>query len=176
MKTQTTKNLNKILTLFSFIFLGSGIAKTALAVCPVCIVAVGSGLGLARWIGVDDTVSSMWIGALLFSLSIWTIVWMKKKGWGFEYIESVIPITYYILTLAPLWYFDIMGHPLNTIFGIDKIIFGATVGTLVFWGASWLYDYLKQKNNGRPYFQYQKVVLPVSILLIFSLLFNFLII
>jgi len=167
--------MKRKLLFFIFLFLGTTLANIAKAVCPVCVVAVGAGLGFSRWLGVDDIISSMWIGALLFSLSIWTIIWLKKKGWSFEYSESVIPISYYILTLAPLWYFGIMGNPLNTIFGIDKIIFGATVGTLIFWGATRLHDYLKQKNNGKSFFSYQKVVLPVVILLIFSALLYFLI-
>lgn len=147
---------------------GIVVASTVNAVCPVCVVAVGAGLGLSRFFGIDDTISSMWIGALLASLSIWTIIWLVKKGWGFKYQKIVIPGAYYLFTLLPLWYYDIMGHPLNTIFGIDKILSGSILGTAVFLASVWLHNYLKQKNNGKSYFPYQKVVLPVVILLIFS--------
>jgi len=149
---------------------GIVVANTVNAVCPVCVVAVGAGLGLSRWLGVDDLISSMWIGALLASLSIWTINWLVKKGWGFKYQKIVIPGAYYLFTLLPLWYLDIMGHPLNTILGIDKILFGSILGTAVFLASVWLHNYLKQKNNGKSFFPYQKVVLPVVILLIFSII------
>jgi len=162
------KYLNKLLTFLSFSALALSSAKIANAVCPVCVVAVGAGLGLSRFLGIDDTISSMWIGALLASLSIWTIIWLVKKGWGFKYQKIVIPGAYYLLTFLPLWYYDIMGHPLNTIFGIDKILFGSILGTAVFLASVWLHNYLKQKNNGKSFFSYQKVVLPVVILLIFS--------
>ena len=162
------KKINKILTFFSFSALALSAAKIANAVCPVCVVAVGAGLGFSRWIGIDDAISSMWIGALLVSLSIWTIIWLDKKGWGFKYKKIIVPAAYYLLTFLPLWYYGIIGHPFNIIFGIDKITFGIIFGTAVFLATVWFHNYLKQKNNGKSFFPYQKVVLPVVILLIFS--------
>ena len=146
------------------------VAKTASAVCPVCIVAVGAGLGFSRWLGVDDIILSLWIGALLVSVSWWTIIWLNKKGWEFKLQKAVIPAAYYLLTLVPLYYVGIVGHPQNRIFGIDKIIFGSALGTLIFLASIWSHNFLKTKNNGKSFFQYQKVVLPVSILLIISLI------
>src|SRR3989344_7886321 len=139
-----------IFVIFSFpILMFAGSAK---AVCPVCIVAVSAGLGLSRWLGVDDIVSSIWIGALLASLSIWTIIWINKKNWTFKYQKIVIPVVYYLLTLLPLYYYDIIGHPSNKIFGIDKIIFGAFLGTAAFLASVRLHNYLKQKNQGKSFF------------------------
>jgi len=165
----------KIIAFLGFLFSGIILANTAKAVCPVCVVAVGAGLGLSRWVGVDDVVSSIWIGALLVSLSLWTIIWLKKKNWVFPYDGVVIFLAYYLLTLVPLYYADIAGHPLNKIFGIDKIIFGSAIGTVGFLLAHWLNLYLKKKNNGKVFFPYQKVVLPVVILLLISVIFYFLI-
>jgi len=167
--------LNKI-SIFSFLsFLFLGTASAAKAVCPLCVVAVGAGLGLSRWLGVDDAVSSIWIGAILASLSIWTITWLVKKGWGFKYQKSVIWIAYYGLVLVPLYYSDIIGHPLNKIFGIDKIIFGSALGTAVFLASLWLHNFLKAKNQGKSFFPYQRIVLSVVILFFASLISYFLI-
>jgi len=154
--------------LLSFGFLWANVAK---AVCPICILAVGAGLGLSRWFGVDDVISSIWIGALLSSLSIWTIILLNKKGWGFKYQKAVISIAYYALVLVPLYYSDIIGHPLNKIFGIDKIIFGSAIGTAVFLVSIRLHNYLKKKNDVKSFFPYQKVVLPVAALILTSLIF-----
>lgn len=149
---------------------GSLFAGLAKAVCPVCVVAVGAGLGLSRWFGIDDTISSLWIGALLVSLSVWTVVWLRKNNWGFKYDNFAVPAAYYILTLVPLFYYGIAGHPDNIIFGIDKILFGVIAGSIIFLLGVWLHNFLKAKNNGKQFFAYQKVVIPVLILLTTSLI------
>jgi hypothetical protein len=159
----------KIKFLFLLSLVSLFFSQTAKAVCPVCVVAVGAGLGFSRWLGVDDVISSLWIGGILVAVSIWTIIWLQKKKWNFQYMEAIVPLAYYILTIVPLYYYGIVGHPLNTFWGTDKIIFGTTVGTLLFLIANWTSDLLKKKNKGKPYFPYQKVVLPFSSLLLVSL-------
>ena len=160
----------RFLLLASFLFLGTTLANIAKAVCPICVVAVGTGLGFSRWIGVDDVISSIWIGALLISTSMWTLTWLKIKGWEFKYSRFIVPTAFYLLTLVPLYFAGIIGHPLNQIFGIDKIIFGTVTGTIIFMASVWLHNYLKRKNNFKSFFPYQKVVLPVLILIIISLI------
>src|SRR3989304_8183686 len=49
------------------------------AVCPVCTIAVGAGLGISRALGIDDAVTSVWIGGLILSMSFWFIDWIGKK-------------------------------------------------------------------------------------------------
>jgi hypothetical protein len=167
---------NKILTFLGLVIVGFLWTSTVKAICPLCVVAIGAGLGLSRWLGVDDVVSSVWIGALLVALILWTLVEMRKKNWKFPFDVVVIWLAYYLLTFIPLYYAGIVGHPLNKIFGIDKIIFGIAVGTVVFLLSNWLHLYLKKKNNGKSFFPYQKVVLPVIILALTSLIFYLLII
>ncbi|MEK7541016.1 MAG: hypothetical protein AAB529_02135 [Patescibacteria group bacterium] len=181
----------RFLLLASFLFFNATLANIAKAVCPVCVVAVGAGLGMSRWLGIDDAVSSIWIGALLVSLSIWTIVWLNKKklaplnaakpqfrfaklfNWvkNFKYNKVIIPLLYYLITIVPLYYYDIIGHPLNKIFGIDKIIFGIVLGTAVFLASVWFHNFLKTKNQGKQFFIYQKVILPLAFLILTSLIF-----
>lgn len=161
----------KIILFLSFLFFGIVLADTVKAICPICVVAIGTGLGLSRWLGVDDVVSSIWIGALLVSMILWTLIEMKKKEWNFPYDGIVISLAYYLLTFVPLYYAEIVGHPLNKIWGTDKIIFGTLVGTVIFLLSHWLHLYLKKKNNGKSFFPYQKVVLPVVILILTSLIF-----
>lgn len=154
-------------------------AAPVYAVCPVCVVAVASGFGLSRWFGVDDIISSMWIGAVLWSFSAWTLLLLKTKKEGagrfnwikdFKYSDVIIPVFYYAFALIPLYFTEIIGHPQNKVFGIDKIIFGVFLGTAVFLASVRLHNYLKQKNGGKSFFPYQKIVLPVSILIIASLI------
>ncbi|MEI7425054.1 MAG: hypothetical protein WCK10_02970, partial [Candidatus Staskawiczbacteria bacterium] len=118
----------KILSLGLIIsgFLWANVAK---AVCPLCVVAVGAGLGFSEWIGIDDVVASIWIGALLVSMTLWTLIEMKKHNWRFKFDTIIISLAYYLLTFVPLYYSGIVGHPFNRIFGLDKIIFGTAIGT-----------------------------------------------
>jgi hypothetical protein len=145
-------------------------------VCPVCVVAIGAGLGFSRWIGIDDIVSSIWIGAFLMATVLWTLTWLQKKKWSFSYDAITIFFAYYLLTFIPLYYAKIVGHPLNKIWGIDKIIFGTIFGTAAFMLGHWFNLYLKKKNNGKAFFPYQKVVIPVLTLVAISLTFYLLII
>ncbi|HQK63820.1 MAG TPA: hypothetical protein PLF16_01570 [Candidatus Staskawiczbacteria bacterium] len=165
---------NKFLIFFLGLFLAA--AGSAKAVCPVCVVAVGGGLGISRWLGVDDAISSLWIGALLAAMSFWTIDWLEKKNWKFAFYKSITWILYYALTVIPLYYYELIGHPLNKIFGIDKILFGVIMGTAVFLGGVWLNDFLKAKNGGKQYFNYQKVVVPFLSLVAASLILYLIII
>lgn len=161
---------NRIIIFIGLLLSGFFWASAAKAICPLCIVAIGAGLGLSRWLGIDDTVSSIWIGALLVALIMWTLIEMRKKNWHFPFDALVISLAYYLLTFIPLYYYGIVGHPLNKIFGIDKIVFGTAVGTVIFLLSYWLHMYLKKKNNGKSFFPYQKVVLPVVILILTSLI------
>ena len=146
----------------------AGFAK---AICPLCVIAIGGGLELSRWLGVDDVVSSIWIGALLVALIMWTMIEMKKKNWRFPFDTAIISVAYYLLTFIPLYYYGIIGGFYHKIFGIDKIIFGSALGTVIFLLSYLLHNYLKKKNNGHAHFPYQKVAMPVGSLIILSLIF-----
>ena len=154
------------LILSGFFWAGAASAQ----VCPICVVAIGAGLGLSRWFGIDDVVSSVWIGAFLIAIISWTLSFMKKRGWSFTDDGIVITLAYIILTFIPLYYAKIVGNPLNQIFGIDKIIFGSIVGAAVLFLGHWLHQYLKKINNGKSYFPYQRVAVPIVALILTSLI------
>ena len=158
-----------LLGLLSVVFFWASMARAQ--VCPVCVVAIGAGLGLSRWIGIDDLVSSVWIGAFMIAIISWTLSFMKKKGWSFTDDGIVITLAYILLTFIPLYYAGIVGHPLNQIWGMDKIIFGSIAGAVMLFLAHWLHLYLKKKNNGKVFFPYQRVVIPVVTLLLTSSIF-----
>jgi len=64
------------LYIFPIIAVGLLFAKKALAVCPICTVAVATGIGFSRWLGIDDTITGLWIGGLTVSLK--SIGWERK--------------------------------------------------------------------------------------------------
>lgn len=167
--------------IYNKIFLGAGMflglfaAGAAKAVCPVCVVAVGAGVGLCRWLGVDDAISGLWIGAVIMALVLWTIFRLKKKNKNFMYSAAAVSLLYYGLVIWPLYGMGIMGHPQNQVFGVDKLLFGMIIGTFVFILGHWLDVYFKTKNQGKVYFYYQKVIIPVVLLLVASFIFYFII-
>ena len=165
MKLQNKKIFALFLALFSFF------AVSAKAVCPVCVVAVGSGVGLCRWLGIDDTISGLWIGGLIVSMILWTLHWMTGKNIKFKFRNILVWVGFYLLTIWPLYSFNIMGHPLNKVWGIDKILFGIIAGSIIFLFSVFLNGHLKNKNGGKVYFPYQRVAIPVVLLTVFSLIF-----
>lgn len=165
---------NKIITLAAagtFAF-----ALKAQAVCPVCVIAVGAGLGLSEYLGIDDTIAGVWIGGLLISLIIWTINWLNKKNWLFgnkDLRDILIVILYYGLTLWPLWGKGFIGNPAHRLWGLDKLMLGVAAGSVGFLILTLWYDRIK-KRRGRAHFPFQKVAMPVSALIVLSLVFYFL--
>lgn len=164
-----------ILFLLSIVGISFLFAKQALAVCPICTIAVGAGVGLSRYLGIDDSITGLWIGGLTVSMITWTLSWFDKKNIRFRGRALLTTAGYYLLIVVPLYFMGIMGNPLNTCScGLDKLLIGIITGSSAFWfGAEW-YFYLKEKNNGHAYFSFQKVVMPVSPLIIMSLIFYFL--
>ena len=153
---------------------------TTRAVCPVCTVAVIAGLGVSRAFGIDDIVTSIWIGGLILSTSFWLIDWVKKKKLldkikdrkMISWINFSMIILMYLLVLIPLKLDHAIGITLNRLWGIDKIILGVIIGSVVFLAGMWL-DKKVRKLKGKQLFIYQKVVFPVTALIISSLVFYF---
>lgn len=148
----------------------------AQAVCPVCTVAVGAGIGLSRWLGIDDAVTGLWLGGFLLSLSLWTINWLNRRNIRFFFKRPVVILAYYALTIVPLYYAKIISHPYRFICSCanDRLVLGIIEGTFAFYFAAKLYEFLKERNAGRPHFPYEKVVFPVAMLIIFTAIFYFL--
>ncbi len=157
------------LMLCGWVFLFS--PPTAEAVCPLCTVAVAGGLGLSRWFGISDAITGIWIGGLIISSSLWLSNFLGTKKINFPAKETINIAAFYAITFGPLYITKVIGHPFNTIFGVDKLIFGSIIGSGIFLSAVGIDEYIRKINGGKVKFFYQKVIIPVSLLLIFSLLF-----
>jgi hypothetical protein len=132
--------------------------------CPVCAVAVGVGLGLSRWLKIDDAVSGLWVGALIVSLSFVLAKWTKKN------LTFVYFIFFLLTTIIPLYYYKIIGNPLNTLWGVDKLLLGTATGIILFVLSLLLHGFLKSHNHNKSYFPFQKVIIPVVTLTLASLI------
>jgi len=183
MKTITNKqNMNAYLVfglLASLSLLGLINPSNTYAVCPVCTVAVAGGVGLSRLLGIDDLVSGVWIGGLVYSLSVMTRNYLSNKTKinqildfsKFKKLDLLLILNlffYFLLVFIPLHFGNITGHSLNKIFGIDKLLFGSLFGVFIFYLSENL-DTQIRKFKGKQIILYQKVIIPIAALSITSL-------
>ena len=145
------------------------LVKVAYAQCPVCIVTVGGGMILAKKLGIDDFLVSLWISGLNTAISFWLASKIKNRFLGNPIIFSLIMLG---LTLSYFIFTDQTGSSANQILGLDKIIFGQSLGLLIWLLGIFIDRYSRQLHGGKILFPYQKVVFPISILLIFTFLFK----
>jgi hypothetical protein len=157
----------------ALLFLGLMLTANAFAVCPICTFAVGAGIGLSQYFGIDDSITGLWCGGLTVSFIIWTINWLDKKNIRFFGRKILIFIGYYILLFIPLFQRHLIGHDLNKLWGLDKIVLGIIIGSIAFYLGSLSYNILKKHHGDRAYFPFQKVVMPVLPLIILSFIFYF---
>lgn len=171
------KAIKFILSILALFFIHYSLFPApASAICPVCTIAVGAGLGISRWLGIDDAVSGVWVGGIILSSTFWFIDWLEKKNfkslsfyYKFQYKKWLVTLLMYALVLIPLFTSGIIGHPFNTILGIDKLLFGTAVGSLAFLMGMYL-DKKVRELKGKQLFPYQKVAFPVGALIIASLI------
>ncbi len=155
--------LNKKILLLILTLGGIITATTAKAIpCAVCTIAVGSCVGLARWLKIDDRITGIWVGALIVSLITWTIHYLDKKNIRFKGRKILTAILWYAFVIVPFYFTGLMGHPINKCWGIDKLLFGIILGSIIF--------VIANKLLRKSYFHLQKVIVPVNFLIIASLI------
>lgn len=147
----------------------------AYAICPVCTIAVGAGVGFSRYLGIDDTICGIWVGALIISSVLWAVGWVnsklkKKNRKDMRLIDTSIIILTVLLFVVPLKLSGIIGHEMNTIWGLDKVVVGILIGSIAFLIGQELHKKLLKTNNGKVYFPFQKVEIPLLMLLIATIL------
>jgi hypothetical protein len=145
------------------------------AFCPVCTIAIGAGLGVSKSLGIDDIITSLWIGGLLVSSSLWIIEWTNKKNIRFFFRKPLAFILMYGLTIWPLAATKIIGTTYNTLWGVDKVLLGIIIGTIAFIIGHVISNILVKNNEDKVYFPFQKVVFPLSALILMSLVFFFIV-
>jgi hypothetical protein len=157
----------KIIFILSFIFYFIFFISPINAVCPVCTVAVGGGVLLSRYLGVDDLIIGVWVGGLLVSLGLWMSSYIKKilfRGQQWLMVALLWVSTYFGFKEV-----GFIGHPTCKIHGHDKMLSGMAFGTIAFmlgFGLDYLLRKLNKKEPGKALFPYQKVVAPLFFLII----------
>lgn len=158
-------------TLISLLF---GVTGKALAICPICTIAVGVGIGISEELGIDDAITGLWIGGLTVSMGLWNIAWFEKKHIQFFARDVLTMLAYFVLVVLPLPFMfkDVIGHPDHLLWGVDKLLLGIGIGSIAFYLGAASYQRIKARR-GRAHFPFQKVLMPILPLVILSVLFYF---
>ncbi len=145
--------------------------------CPLCTGATIVGVGITRSLGWDDTIVGVFLGGMIISSALWVNNILAKRnvgGNGLLRITSLIALSF-VLTLLGLYYAGLfgLGNPYR-IFGMEKIVFGSLSGSIMSLSAFWFSSYLKNKNYGKVFFNYQTLVLTLVSLILNIAIFSFL--
>lgn len=147
------------------------VASPVEAHCPLCVAGAAVGITLTRWIGVDDSITGVWVAALMGAMSFWFYSWLigKKIKQIKKYKTILKPLIYILVFASTLWSFYKFQLiiRMTQIFGFDKLTFGMITGGILFY----LIDMIKLKH----YFNYQKIVISLGSMIILSLIIYILI-
>lgn len=134
--------------------------------CPVCTVTVVAGLGISRLLGIDDLLTSIWIGGFILSFSFITINWIVKKWpkWNTKRWSWIVFVSMYLLALAPLYKAPTF----------NRIVYGTAIGSMFFLIGVYA-DKFQRKKYDKIFFPFQKVVFPVLSLIVATLILYFII-
>lgn len=149
--------------------LGLLLPLKGLAFCPLCVISTGALAGLFRWLGVDDAIIGLWLGAFITSSGIVINKFLLKRQ-RIKLQSFLILLILYVLSVG-LFYFGGAFVPYNKIFGVNKIIFGIIFGNLSLLFSFFLDKLLRKGNQGRIFVSHQKLLLAVGLLLAVSLIF-----
>lgn len=145
---------------------------TVYAQCPVCVVTVGGGLFIAKKLGIDSLLTALWISGLNTAIAFWLVSYIKKP----KFLKN--PFLWTAILFASTWGYlaasKQMYHKGDTFLHLDKVLTGLFVGTTVWLLGIWLDKLTRKLNGGKILFYYQKVIIPLFVLLattgIFALL------
>lgn len=141
-------------------------APAALAHCPLCVAGAGAGLTLSRWVGIDDSITGVWLAAFLGAISFWSETALIKKQ---ELRLLFRPLIYIGIFVATIWSFYkfnlIVTH--GEIFGLHKLTFGMIAGGVLFYLVD-VIDDLLIKKYGKVLFPYQRIVVSLGSMLLLS--------
>lgn len=151
----------------------------AYAHCPLCVGGAAIGLSVARFFGIDDAITGVWLAAFIGAVSFWFDSWLAKKT---KVKPSILrPATYIVFFGLTIWSFYALNdymiskfrfYLINThagqLLGVDKLAFGVISGGILFYLVDAL-DTFIIKRNGKVYFPYQKIIVSLGSILVLSL-------
>lgn len=166
--------MRRLISIFIFTFIFSlALAKPVSAHCPLCVAGAGVGLSLARILGVDDSITGVWIAALLGASSFYFSAFTLRKI-KFPFKKTVVYLLIFSSTLWSFYKFNLVDLHAGDIFGLHKLTFGVISGAVIFYLADIIDNYLIKKHGG-VFFPYQRIVASLGSMFYLSI-FNYILI
>lgn len=166
--------MKKIISAVGFSIIGLLISlgliqNAAYAHCPLCTAAVGAGVAVTRFYGVDDAIVGLFIGGFAISSALWFNRLLKKKY--IPYQEIVISLLSVGLTIAGFYIGGLTSNIYQTIFGVDRLLFGVLAGGLITYIGLYLNHAVKKLNSDKILFPFQSIAFILILLSFTSILF-----
>ncbi len=143
------------------------IIQPALAHCPLCTAATGSAVALTRFYGVDDLVVGTFIGGFVISTAFWLNRILRKRNKGKDYIpfqSAILILLSFVLTFIS---FQVAGiYSVKKLLGVDSILMGMFVGSIVTLFAFSFNDFIKRRNGNKNYIPFQVIFITLAFLLL----------
>ena len=160
----------KKITVFLTCLIGFSTTVFANPACIVCTVAIGTTLSIARKLGVDDNVIGLWLGAILVLFGYWSIWWFNKKNWHFYARDPLLMLASFSL-IGGIYIKDLTYTPqvIAYVLYLDPFLFTGIIGAFIYIFSQKFYAFLKEKNGGHAHFPFEKVVLPLGLLVLTSI-------
>lgn len=160
-----------IIGIISVIFILLGTTPVN-AHCPLCTAATGAGIVLAEKYGVDGAIIGLWVGAFIISTALWFDRILKKK-YNFPFQSILISALSLILTVMPFYFAGMFTNPV-TVLGIDRLLFGILLGSILTFFGTELSIWIKN-TRGKVLFLYQTIGIVLFTITATSFVFQYLI-
>jgi hypothetical protein len=137
-------------------------ATNILAHCPLCTAGAGAGLALSRWLGIDDSITGIWIAAFIGATSLWMVSSIKKKYIPFQ--NSILYLAVFVSTVWSFYAFNLVNDHAGLIMGYPKVIAGMGAGGVIFYAVE-LINQLIKRVRGSVLFPYQPIAFSLGAML-----------
>ncbi|KXB07010.1 hypothetical protein AKJ51_02220 [candidate division MSBL1 archaeon SCGC-AAA382A20] len=160
------KGIGTILSVAVLFFLF--ISDYALAHCPVCTLAVGTGVAAARFYGVDSTIIGVWLGAFIISTGLWLTNLLRSRNLlpnSYTDLQNFLISFLVFLSFAiPFYVSGLIGNPKYTVWGMDKLLLGMVVGSSLSYLGPEISAWIKRRNGDNVVLPFQGAVIVLILL------------
>jgi len=149
--------------------------REVLAHCPLCVAGAGVGLTLSRWIGLDDSITGLWVATFLGAISLWSYLFLVRKlnRGQMVWLKPTLYLAIFASTLWSFYKFNLVIR-MEKMYGLDKLTFGIIVGGVSFYLVDEINN-LVIRIKGKTLFPYQRIVTGLGSILLLSFLDYYLI-
>ena len=147
---------------FSLPLIAIFLVETVKAHCPLCTIGAGVAAGGALWLGVNEFVVALFLGAFAMSMGLWFSRWIKKKYFSGQNIlivaiifaSTLLPILPLITSehnVYPVYlsWFGEYGSLFNRTYLISRNILSGLFGGVLVMSSPYLSKQMTKLRNGK---------------------------